>query len=539
MCFRTRDNNRHFMVMAVVFVLTGCLVMQRLELRADNPVPAVQKARPAPLAERPWVTAWVSSLARAMAACDVVYESVNRHDLSETLEDRLTEYRAFRGIDRTRPLGMMWTWDDVNDPPNTIFLPIAQIDELMKTATFDVVDFHKVNENRYEIERPGSPYHVLIHAGYALFGEEIPAMQALRESPERVTRDLRDKYDVVLLVDQKQVPRASKQLWVDVVRSKFEPWMQPQDDEPVESAALRRTLGMALLDLIERLVLDTRTLTLAARLDGRTHQIQIDLTVQAESGSRMAAELNHLIVRKSEFSALVHRGAAAGMAISIPLTLIGRNESGATGEKVSRVSRLDAGMQIVGETWNDTAFIAGMRGSETAALIAAMPYLLKRMEQSQQFAEVTMNVDSYRGIRIHRVVPVNIPEVLQSVLRPGIELLIGQGTDTVWFAAGNPASLLDRLQRAVNAVKDTSGTEPPPAVVQGRLSAGKFPSIFPTADDARVAGTIPAEKADDGFSLVVQPVTDGLKVRLTVEEGLLRMLGRYWAEQVDVQRTPQ
>ena len=100
---------------------------------------------------------------------------------------------------------------------------LGQIDNLMKTATFNVVGFHKVTDDRYEIERPGSPYHVLLRSGYALFGEEVAAMQALRVTPDQLTKPLRDKYDVVLTLDLRQVPRASKELWVDELKNQFEP----------------------------------------------------------------------------------------------------------------------------------------------------------------------------------------------------------------------------------------------------------------------------------------------------------------------------
>jgi hypothetical protein len=484
----------------------------------------------APVATRPWASLWIASLGRVLAACDVVFEAADRAELADTLEDRLGDYRAFGGIDRKRPLGLMWTWDPL-EPPAIVFLPIQQIDELMRTATFDVVGFHKVAEDRYEIERPGIPYHVLIRSEYALFGEEVAAMQALRVSPDQLTRELRDKYDAVLMLDLRQVPRASKELWIQSLRDQFDPWLQPQDDEPTETATLRRAIGSALLDLTKRLILDVRTITLGARLDATKRQISIELTLQGEPGSELAVALNHLVVKRSEFSALMNRDASAGLAINWPVQALGNDLLAKLGDQKLKGSRLDAGIQFVGGGPGEAAVIAGLRGPEATALNAAIPQLIVRLEKSGHFAAVTDNADIYRGVVMHSVVPREIPESLGRLVGSDVEVLIGQGTQTVWLAAGNPQTLPGRLQQAIDAVEDAPAAERTGSLVHGRLSAGKWPTVVPSADVD--AAKDEAARGDDGFSLTVEPVSDGLKIRFVAEEGILRLIGRDWARQVD------
>ena len=486
------------------------------------------------VATRPWASVWVSSIGRALAACDLIFESVDRPDLAESLEDRLADYRAFGGIDRKRPLGLMWTWHDV-EPAAMIFLPIGQIDDLMKTATFNVVGFHKVTDDRYEIERRGSPYHVLLRSGYALFGEEVAAMQALRVTPDQLTKPLRDKYDVVLTVDLRQVPRASKELWIDELKNQFEPWLQPQDGEPVETATLRRAIGSALLGLAKRLVLDVRTITLGGRLDAETHQLSLELTVQGEPGSELAVGLNRLVSKRSEFSALINPQAAAGLAINWPLQSLGKDILSQLAEEPLKGSRIDAGIQIVGRGWGQTAVIAGLHGPEAAALNAAIPRLIVRLEKSGQFTSVTDNADIYRGVVIHSVVPREVPQLLGQLTGPEVEVLIGQGKQTIWLAAGNPETLPARLQEAIDAVEDAPATERANSLVNGRLAVGKWPSFgTPAEPEPAKDGTPKAvEERGDAFRLTMEPHGDALKVRLVAEKGILKLIGRDWARQVD------
>ncbi len=493
------------------------------------------------VATKPWASFWVSSIGRALAACDLIFESVDRPDLAESLEDRLGDYQAFRGIDRKRPLGLMWTWHDV-EPAATIFLPVGKIDDLMKTATFNVVGFHKVAEDRYEIERPGSPYHVLLRSGYALFGEEVAAMQALRVTPDQLTKPLRDKYDVVLTVDLRQVPRASKELWIDELKNQFEPWLQPQDGEPVETATLRRAIGSALLGLAKRLVFDVRTITLGGRLDAEQHQLSLELIVQGEPGSELATRLKHLVSRRSEFSALINPQAAAGLAINWPLESLGKEVLGPLVEEPLKGSRIDAGIQIVGQGWGQTAVIAGLHGPEAAALNAAIPKLIVRLEKSGHFTTVTDNADIYRSVVIHSVVPREVPQLLGQLTGPEVEVLIGQGKQTIWLAAGNPETLPVRLQQAIDAVEDAPATERANSLVKGRFAVGKWPTLGTPAEpppakegttkNANEPGNA-TEEAGDAFRLTIEPSGDALTIRLVAEKGILKLIGRDWARQVD------
>ena len=479
-------------------------------------------------AERPWAAAWMSSLARVLSACDVVYDSIDRQDLSLSLEERLG-FSEFAGIDRKRPLGVMWTWDDISDPATTFFVPVYAIEDLMKTATFGVVPYHKVKEDQYEIERPGAPYHVLVRSGFALFGEEVSAISALREAPERLTRNLQDKYDLVLLLDQRQVPKGAKQKWVDDLRQQFEPWLQPQDDEPVESATVRRALGKAVLDAIERMIQDIQSVTIGAKIDGGVRKIRVDLILEAEPGSSVATELNRLVVRPSEFTALVNPDASGAMAINWPVMLLGKDLPG-LGDKPGQ-GRLDMGIQVVGGNWNDVTLIAGIRGSEAKALNMAMPSLLARMEKSAEITTLEKSTEVYRNVELHRFVPGKLPDLISALTPADAEVLIGQGKETVWLAAGVPGSLLERLKAAIDVVEDTPVAERAGAVMSARLSVGQWTKVLPLVDPDNARAELQASK--DGFSVTVQPVRNGLKVQFVAEEGLIKVIGYHWATQVD------
>jgi hypothetical protein len=110
-------------------------------------------------------------------------------------------------------------------------------------------------------------------------------------------------------------------------------------------------------------------------------------------------------------------------------------------------------------------------------------------------------------------------------------MLIGQGTQTTWLAAGDPDSLAERLHAAIDAVEDVASDEKTGSVMQGRLSVGKWPTVVPIVDPQETQDELRDSK--DGFSIAMQPVRNGLKIQFVAEEGLLRVIGRHWAKQVE------
>jgi hypothetical protein len=175
--------------------------------------------------------------------------------------------------------------------------------------------------------------------------------------------------------------------------------------------------------------------------------------------------------------------------------------------------------------------IAGIRGAEAMALNATIPHLLNRLEKTQQITTLNKDVATYRKVALHRIVPAKVPDLLQAFVASGFEVLVGQGKETVWVAMGNPMTLLERLQAAVDAVEETPAAQKSGSIMQGRMSMSKWPSVVPIVDPNVTKRTL--EKSKDGFSITVQPISNGIRFQLAAEEGLLQVIGHHWARQVD------
>lgn len=492
-----------------------------------------------PKAELPFWTFFASSLDRLQTACEVIFVSVDRPDLALSMENRLKTYRDFAGIERSKPIGIMSTWDE-KSPEEIIFVPVQDIQELLKTATFGILDFNQVKPDHYQIDRPGSPYHVLVRKDYAYFADSIPTIRALRVGPEQLTRGLRKRYDVVLTLDLLQIPQPAKDKLIGELRSQVEPWLQPQDDEVVESANLRRVLGQLVLELAERFVLDTKRLTIGGRLDTETRQLSLELIIEAVSKSRMATRLNRMSTHRSEFAPLIQPDVPAGLAFNLPVSGLIEQILGASAESIAKGSQLDAAVQLAGTGFGDLSLIAAVHGPDAAELSDAIPRLLKQAEKTGNFKNVCENFEVHRSVILHSLAPRELPTFVTKWIGSDVEILIGQDQQTVWLGMGHPMSLLDRLFDAIDLMDEPQTSRPKGPLVRARFQAQKLPELVASDllvpnSDAQLAREA-FRKGQDGFNLTIEPISDGLKLRVEFEEGFTKLIGQSWVRQVEPQQ---
>lgn len=510
------------------------LLIPILLLGACSPLSAADKG-PQSTASRPYFTIFAASIDRLMTDFDIVFDAVDRTDLSESLSDRLKSYREFQGIDRKKPLGIMRTWSDMTSS-EIVFLPVQEIDELLKTFTFGIVDYREVSPNQYEIARPGAPYHVLVRHQYAYLADSTATIEGLRVTPEQITRDLKNRYDVAVQFDLRQLPAPAKEKYVDAVRAAIEPWLQPQDGEAVEAANLRKGLGKLILNLFERLSLDTSQVTIGGRLDAQTRHLTLEVTVEAVKGSVMATTMNRMASQRSELSALVSSDTAVGLAVNLPLGWLVQQVLTGSGD-LSKPSNVEAAIQLVGSQFGDFTLITALRGSDIVKLNKAIPEFIIRLENSDNFSAVRENLGIHQDVAFHSLVPRQMPLAISNLVSADLEIIIGQGTDTIWMALGRPEKLVERLEDAIDTVVEAPASRGAAPLVKAKIQARQLPEAV-TSDalvrnlDLEASRAVLAE-GDDALHLTIEPVSNGLKLTFEAEQGFVRLLGRDWSKQID------
>lgn len=489
---------------------------------------------------RPYFCLFAASIDRLIDSCEQIFESVDRRDLSASLEDRLKPFQNFDGIDRTRPLGIFSIWDD-HQSKDVVFLPIEDPDDieaLLKTATFGVVSYHKVSPTHYRIDRPGSPYEVVIRDRYVLLADSLAMIQGLTITPDQLTRGHRDRYELTLMLDPTQIPSSTRTKYVKELRDQAEPALQPQDNEQPETARIRRALGNLALSVIERTILDTSVAVFGIHLEPDSKKLSAEFSLHALKNSPMAATFEQWNRHRSHFMSLIASDVPAGVAINVPVggffdEVLGNAEH----SPAKKPGRLDAGIQIVGNQMGKMTLIGALRGDETLAFNKAIPDLMEQLHKARQIEDVVEDFDSIDGISLHSFMPCNPPEWLTAIVGPAPEVIVGQGTKTTWIGIGQTSVLLDDLEEAIDRVGDGSTEKNDVPLVSARIQATQLPELVKSDllipnTDRETAKQVLA-KGDDGISLTVDRISGGIRSKIEAEQGFVRLIGKDWVKQIE------
>lgn len=506
----------------------ACLIIQVATAAAADPI-----------STRPYSTIFIAGIDRVLDLCEVVFDAVDRPDLAKSLDDRLSGFRHLAGIDRSKPLGLMTTWNET-EPTEILFFPVEDLDEFLKTATFGVVGYHQVTLNHFEIERPGTPYHCVVRKDYAFLADSTEAIHALQVTPEQLTRGNREQYEAAFQLDLKQIPVSIKKRYVQGWREQLEPWLQPIDDEEPEAGRLRKAIGKLALDAFERVVLDTETGIIGAHLDPKTRDFRLDVAVTAKPGSPMALGMNRWGATRSELVSLVSPDVPAGIALNLPLggivdQILGTEVASAQG------SRIEMALQLAGSGLGDLSLIAALHGADVTKLNDALPDLVMKFEKSGWLVDVREGFETHDGVVLHAMVSETVPEWVTRIVGPEPEIVAGQGGDVVWLAIGRTETLVDRLCDAIDSVEESisiaGGKKKSAPMLRARFQAKKLPELvasdllLPKADQESARAAF--ADGQDGFSVTIEPVENGVRLRIEAEEGFVRLIGRDWVKQVE------
>jgi hypothetical protein len=203
---------------------------------------------------------------------------------------------------------------------------------------------------------------------------------------------------------------------------------------------------------------------------------------------------------------------------------------------------LDAMFQFVGEPSGAFVLVGGIHVADGEALAAAVTELLPRFKESERISAVRQNIVSHNGVAIHRL------EFRET--RPQDERLfgsqpagvsIGVGADVLWLAVGGESATAE-LKRAIDKGAEPVAGDAANLPLQFVMNFSNWMNVFdPQHQEQGFASRAREAFSAGGDSLRVEarPIADGLRLRLTVDEAFLRLIGGQIAAQIDAQQERQ
>ena len=146
---------------------------------------------------------------------------------------------------------------------------------------------------------------------------------------------------------------------------------------------------------------------------------------------------------------------------------------------------------------------------------------------------VVLDVEQYHQVALHTVsIPIGYDvkhhNTVVELIGETLEVVVGIGKDSLYVAAGRDA--MNKLKQAIESSAAEASTPVPP--MQFSLSAlplAKFIAAVGKEAErpkaALVAEQLEKQTCPDHLNLTTSPIPGGLKCRLEVEQGILRLIG--------------
>jgi hypothetical protein len=505
---------------------------------------------------KPVVAVSFSGYSELMADIQAFGKLSGRPELDKLLEGMLamvTQGKGLVGLDQKQPLGAVILSDGSEDLTIYGFLPVSDLNQLMELMKNPMTgESPKAEDGVYEIPAGPESVYVKQQGKWAYIVQKKETFAAVSNDPAALLGDLPKKYLLAVRATVKNIPDSLKQKGLDflpmVMQGSTQPEMMKQNIEQME------TLSKELDEVM-----------LGVTLDRQTNSFYMDLELTAKPGTNVAAQLATIKPGKTDFAGLKIPGAAitAGVSVTFGDADVARakksfeiihasaqeglkdqdlskeqldlatdvlNELFDLAVKTIELKKSDFGMSLVLEP-DAMTLVAGSIVADGSKLDSILKKLLAEAEKDEPDVAklVKLNAETYKGVNFNTFsMPTPDPK-LAALVGDTLDVVLGIGDKQVFIAAGRDAA--KTLKEAIDKSQSEAGKEIPASqIVVSSLKFAKFVSAVADDDQAKavadkVAIALEQSGGKDHLIIGTQPITNGARYRLELEEGILKALG--------------
>lgn len=546
----------------VVMLFATALLGPAFRLSADD-VPADPNI--------PLVVINVASVERLLNQVLVTFEAAGRPELSETLGGALERVNDLKGFDRNQSVGVMIYLSGLL-PEAVSYVPVKNIDEVLKTVEIGPVTTKKTGDDRFEIVARRQTLYGRVLADYAFIANSTAALDREFRDPAALTARLSRSYDLAASFNLKSIAPQTRELFLSLLRANSESDLQRRDNEPVSAHRLRKAAGLRNVELIEELILQGQELTVGWSVSGVDKTASLEIVIAATPQSELATYFNELKGTRSRFAGLLtektpltaslswklDRSARKmfqemistveaqmikdlGESAAEPNATEGESPSSAV-QQLARVLRsttdaghLDMVFQFVARPTGAFVLVGGLKIADAATLSKALTDIFTRLKEKESLSDIRLSALSHQGIVFHRLEFKQTRPQDEKLYggKPG--LYVGVGDDVLWLALGGdeaPAELKRMIDKGAEPVAEEVTHIP----LQFVMNFASWMDVFDPEKkpDGFVAlARSSFAKGGDSLRIEARPIDDGIRLKITMDEAFLRLVGQQIAKQID------
>lgn len=538
-----------------------------------------QSEKPKEIA-KPVVVFNLASIDRVLGHANFLFKEIERPELIDFLGVQLANIRDFKGVDRAKAGGLaIFLADGIFPQPVPVaYVPISDIKEFEQTMSATPLKLQKSEdgEDRYElVPRNGQKLAVRLVNGYAMIAMSQEQLDRNFVDPAEFTASLSNRYDFAASANLKVVSQPVKQLLTNMLRSSTQAGMQQRDDEPDGAYQIRKSQTEGNLHFLESVLLDGEELTIGIKLEQDNKKAYFEAIIRAKADTTFAKELTGN-TKPSYFWSAIDHDVPLSISISGPFNdfqkkqfgemfKVGEREANrglaklpldAKPEEIPQLDStrlifeslkatlnygyLDAFAQFYGDPTDNFVVVGGIRLMEGKKFFTGLSDILNSSKDSfPKELQLELSAASHGEAVFHRLTPDKVSSEVELGYGEKPSFLFGADNDAMWFAFGGKEALpklratIDKVEESKQHAPKSDNLVPFELVfnmnhwVKQRENKGK-PGPF--NEFAKKSFTQPGS---DTLRFDSRPIENGVRIRVQVENGFIKLLGHAIAKQID------
>ena len=591
-CF-SKQASRFWRILSLLLVIcllcVNTLIAQESDQKDDSPKDKPKQPVES-LLPKPIVIINFASVERILQDIDLVFELADRPEIAEIASASLANVNDLEGIDQNKNLGVevFLKTGLLPQPVFVSYLPVSKIRSFIETLEALIPgdeerikkdtkrdDIYIIDGRRGEsmIRLQDDYAHMLFRGGET---DETLDMIISRDfgNPAQSFQTLTNDYDLAVKLDFSAIPELMRTTFLGFFRTAIETQLQQRDNETEAAYELRRMSGKQNLESIEYMLNEAQELVFGARVDQEQKQGNIDILIKARPNSDLARDIKNVPGKASYFSVITSREnlpVAVSMSMNVArrdrntyLNFLTYAEKQLAEKLLTEEERLqknhsvqqffapiksvidkghmDLFAQLVSTPSKKFALIGGMKVSPSTNLPAALLDLVNRVDQrGGDGVKIYTNAETVQGIALHQLQPnVKTADDKQNRFLGGVpSLYVGADSQVIWFAMGTEIAVgaLNEAIEQINNASPEARKEQRTAPFQAEFHMRPWLSLFSEAeiDQSGIMKIFDGafQKNNDLILITTQPLETGIRTRIQVDEGYLKLLGISISNQFD------
>lgn len=487
----------------------------------------------------------------------------------EQMVQMFTQGKGLAGFDKTKPIGVLIQTDGAM-PSGAICLPVSDLNALLDVAKgFGVSTTDMGNDVMQIKSAQGASLFAKKSGGWALLSMAPAMLEGLPADPGAEFAALVKEYDVAAKVNVKNLPEAQRQQAIEAMSQGAQQGLKKEPNESDAAYAERKKMVEAQLEQLKEFINDLDEVTVGLKIDGDAKRVFADFAYTALPKTKLAEAIAASSDAKTNFAGFSNPEAAVNLSFASKMTgsdsaqlsqavesvrtqvteQIDKSKKLKNAESKAKAkaaledflaalrATLEAGVTDGGASLelsgDSLSLVAGGFIADPAKVEAGLKKLAEvgEAEKSAEMPTIKWAADKQGDVTFHtltRPIPEDEDEARQ-LLGDDLNMVVGVGKKAVYFALGREP------MAAVKSAIDASAKTPNKAIAPFELSVG-LAQILEVAKT-----TAPEEKKEqiaeissmladsatgvDHVRLVGQPIENGIRMRLELEEGVLRAIG--------------